>query len=479
MVAPGSDANTELINSMKTRCQRLALLTLFWLALVPTARPQETTHPTPAEIFQGTLDRLVNIVQPSAGGAPELFSARVELVKAGGLPQGLLGRSVKLACQAPDQLSVSADIDGKQFSAGRNGQQIWIYAPAKKFGVIGKPGVARFASAPDQKDTTHLADFKLPLPPEQLALLPLLMDVRGLPAANVETTLCYALRVTPKPEAIQALKLPRGELTLWVRQSDFLPLRIGYRDGKKLDVELQLHDAQLRQPAPADTWDIPSQADDHIETTALSHLTRFFPVALSLLDQKIPTLGPATGERRVVATEGKGRLELIDGTRVLFLKGTPEEMGAQQGKLLKKQIRKVVNCILYGVGVGSSFEKGRWFFGEIEEAQNRLASFIEPRYLREMDAIALASGFEREEIRLANFFPELFHCSGFARVRRRDCRRASVSWPHSGLFARRGFRTKRRGDGDPARSGQCVGQHQLRGLYRLGDRHERETRGHR
>lgn len=73
-----------------------------------------------------------------------------------------------------------------------------------------------------------------------------------------------------------------------------------------------------------------------------------------------------------------------------------------------------MNRIVYGVGVGSSFGKGRWFFGEIEEAQRRLAPFIDKRYLAEMDAIALASGHDREEIRLANFFPELFHCSGFA-----------------------------------------------------------------
>jgi hypothetical protein len=66
------------------------------------------------------------------------------------------------------------------------------------------------------------------------------------------------------------------------------------------------------------------------------------------------------------------------------------------------------------VGVGSSFAKGRWFFGEIEEAQRRITPFIDPRYLAEMDAIALASGHEPEEARLANFFPELFHCSGFA-----------------------------------------------------------------
>lgn len=70
--------------------------------------------------------------------------------------------------------------------------------------------------------------------------------------------------------------------------------------------------------------------------------------------------------------------------------------------------------IVYGVGVGSSFEKGRWFFGEIEAAQARLQPFIDPKYLEEMDAIALASGRAKEEIRLANFFPELFHCSGFA-----------------------------------------------------------------
>jgi hypothetical protein len=31
-----------------------------------------------------------------------------------------------------------------------------------------------------------------------------------------------------------------------------------------------------------------------------------------------------------------------------------------------------------------------------------------------MDALASAAGLPREEVRIANFFPELFHCSGFA-----------------------------------------------------------------
>ena len=89
-------------------------------------------------------------------------------------------------------------------------------------------------------------------------------------------------------------------------------------------------------------------------------------------------------------------------------------MGRQHGKLLKKDIRDLMDHILYGVGVGSSFEKGHWFFGEIEAAQQRLARCMDKRYLREMDALADAAGVQREEVRLGNFFPELFHCSGFA-----------------------------------------------------------------
>ncbi len=155
---------------------------------------------------------------------------------------------------------------------------------------------------------------------------------------------------------------------------------------------------------------------DHVEKVALAHLRNFVPVALDTLTTRIPTLPPAppTRVRKIIATEGKGRFEMHDGTRVLFLAGTPEEMGRQHGVLLSREVVDVTRRILYGVGVGSSFERGRWFFGEIEEAHKRLSPFISDRIYRELDALAAASGMAKEEARLANFFPELFHCSGFA-----------------------------------------------------------------
>jgi hypothetical protein len=390
------------------------LLAILLLVTFPAFSAEETAEKSASDVFAAAVEKFVSVLEPAKEAEPQTLSVRLELVKAEGLPKEVAGRSLQLAYQAPDRLLLSTKVGDRSYSAGRNGQQLWAYVPHKHFGVVGEPGQPRFVSAPDKKDNTRLPLFKLPVSKDQLALLPLLMDIKELPAETIGQTGCRVLDITPKPEAIDALKIPAGRVKLWVRTNDYLPARIGVRDGKKASIEVVLHDPKLSEPWPAEKWQIPSQDGDKVEKTALSHLTKFITVALATATQKIPTLGPATGERKVVATSGKGRLEMIDGTRVLFLAGTPQEMGQQHGTLMKRQVRDLVDHILYGVGVGSSFEKGRWFFNEIDEAQRRTAPFVDARYVEEMDAIAAAAGLQKEEVRLANFFPELFHCSGFA-----------------------------------------------------------------
>ncbi|MFM8470237.1 MAG: C45 family autoproteolytic acyltransferase/hydrolase [Limisphaerales bacterium] len=201
---------------------------------------------------------------------------------------------------------------------------------------------------------------------------------------------------------------------MWVRTTDGLPARLGWSDGKKAFVTVDVRNLKPEAAWAAEKWKLAANAGDKIETVALAHLTRFLQTAPSILNNQIPTLGPVTGERKLLASHGAGRLEQHDGTKVLFLKGTPEEMGAQHGTLMRAEVRNLMDRVLYGVGVGSSFSKARWFFSEIEEATGRFGKFVDPRYTREMDAMASAAGVLREEARLANYFPELFHCSGFA-----------------------------------------------------------------
>ncbi len=375
---------------------------------------QEPAARTPQEILGAAVGKLAALIEPPADAAPKTLSATLRLVEAEGLGPNLAGRSAQVAFQAPDKLTVTVEIEGRELQAGRNGQELWVFAPGKKFGVVGVPEVPRFRTRPDSVATNALPPFKLPLPREQLLLLPLMFQLEARPAEVVNGERCAVVRGVPQPQAREAFKLPEGEFTLWVRESDSLPARLRLADTRGHRLTLEAADLKLTPPWPAHTWRLQSGNLFTLEKVARAHLERFFPAAWSLLNLRVPPLGPPTGERRLLAREGAGRLELHDGTRVLFLKGSPEEMGRQHGVLLRREVRDLVDKILYGVGVGSSFEKGRWFFGEIEDAQARLMPFMDERYLREMDALALAANLDREEVRLANFFPELFHCSGFA-----------------------------------------------------------------
>jgi len=241
----------------------------------------------------------------------------------------------------------------------------------------------------------------------------MLTSMQAAADETIDGAKCSVVKIAAPEAATSLLKLPPAHVELAIRQADNFPARIRYADGK-VDVEIMIDKPALIEAWPAENWKIHPRQQDKIETTAVSHLVKFLDVASGSLNNNIPTLGPATGQRKLVGVSGKGRLEMHDGTRVLFLKGTPEEMGRQQGELLKAELHDVMNRIVYGIGVGSSFPKGRWFFGEIEAAHKRLSPFISDRTYREIDAMADAAGIHRQEARLAQFFPELFHCSGFS-----------------------------------------------------------------
>jgi hypothetical protein len=59
-------------------------------------------------------------------------------------------------------------------------------------------------------------------------------------------------------------------------------------------------------------------------------------------------------------------------------------------------------------------ESGKWFASEMRDAWRRLEPHVPADQLEEIRGIAEGSGVSLEEVKLANFFPELFHCSGFA-----------------------------------------------------------------
>ncbi|MEO8351003.1 MAG: C45 family peptidase [Chthoniobacteraceae bacterium] len=386
----------------------LALL-LAALALPAPLRAE----PAANERFATAIQKLTRAFDAKAAEPAELQTT-LEVLSGENLPKAVRHAKIEVSFSAPDHLRLATQIGDRELQLGRLGQEIWVWAPGKNFGVRGLSEVPRFSADPASIEETKLPAFQIPLDPVLLEILPRLFDTKYGQTETIDGEVCREVIATPLPQAGELLKMGNLTLTMWLRDKDGLPARIRYDDGKSIDVEVALHDLRIGQRRPDADWQIPAPKGAKVEKVALSHLVKFFEAAVASLKSKLPTLGPATGERILIATHGAGRLEMLDGTRVLFLKGTPEEMGEQGGVLLDAQVDDVVERVLYGVGVGSSFEKGEWFFGTIESCTDRISPFIDPRYLREMDALAAASGHHPQEIRLANFFPELFHCSGFA-----------------------------------------------------------------
>jgi isopenicillin-N N-acyltransferase-like protein len=120
---------------------------------------------------------------------------------------------------------------------------------------------------------------------------------------------------------------------------------------------------------------------------------------------------------QTVARCGEGFLEEIDGYRVLHLKGNGYEMGYQHGVLMKEHIRANMDY-LFNV---KAKEKRLDFLGvEIDPKQiisiivTIQRRYLPERFLDELRGLADGSECSLEDTLVANFIPELFHCSGFA-----------------------------------------------------------------
>ncbi len=120
------------------------------------------------------------------------------------------------------------------------------------------------------------------------------------------------------------------------------------------------------------------------------------------------------GAGEIIAREGKGYLERINGNLVLHLAGGPREMGWQHGVLLRPHVRDNVDNLLYVEGFAATLATGEPFLGCIQKAWRDLQPHIPPAYITEMNALAAGAGMPAREIHYANVFPEMFHCSGFA-----------------------------------------------------------------
>ncbi|MDO4587720.1 MAG: C45 family peptidase [Planctomycetia bacterium] len=119
-------------------------------------------------------------------------------------------------------------------------------------------------------------------------------------------------------------------------------------------------------------------------------------------------------ELQLIKEVRNGALCQLDQTRkVLFLKGTPEEMGQAHGELLKDEIGEMYQRILV-VAAGFAIKEKTSLSKRIQEVEKRTKSYVPQRFQVEMSQMAKSAQIDIKKIRELNYFPEMFHCSGIA-----------------------------------------------------------------
>ena len=169
---------------------------------------------------------------------------------------------------------------------------------------------------------------------------------------------------------------------------------------------------------------------------------------------------------------GHGLLCRSQGKTIIVVSGTPAEMGAAQGSLLREPAHKLVDRTVYFVGGGDTLRSGTWFFDHMANIERRTTPHIPQRFLDECDAFSKAAGLSQHVGRMANLFPERFHCSGVALKGKATAGRTRAARPSARLYDGSRSATKRRGAGVLARGASCMDEHRLCGIRRLGYRDE-------
>ena len=147
------------------------------------------------------------------------------------------------------------------------------------------------------------------------------------------------------------------------------------------------------------------------------HLRGHGPTLLALfLASALAALAQPAEQIRILGrdTQGHGLLCEHSDKRILLVAGTPAEMGSAHGRLLRRGVGAVARGTMYLVGAGYTVSHNDWFFERMDEITRRTLPHTPTRFLQECDAMSAAAGISERDGRTANFFPELFHCSGVA-----------------------------------------------------------------
>ena len=224
----------------------LTLLAAFFCAPLCHSEEEENRY----NVLGRLLRPFLSVFAKDTKSPNRAFTLTAKLEMMTDLPAAFAGSSADLALQYPDKLKLHAPILGNEVTVCRNGQDLWAYPGAKLDALLKERLAGKESSSSDAKGP--LGPFELPLPEKELALAPVLFQVKDVGAETLDDARCRVLDLYLMPELAHSLKAQSWAARVWVRD-DGAPARISFaKPGWQIAVRFQR--VEFSPKLPPETW---------------------------------------------------------------------------------------------------------------------------------------------------------------------------------------------------------------------------------
>jgi hypothetical protein len=227
--------------------------TALFACITPLRAQQapSNSNPNPYDTLSRVLTPLASIFSPEA--EKHALSATFVLEEMSGMPPGLSGASFDVLLEPPVRFLVRTNYNGTPVTVCRNGDFIWISPNVPPFSALANPPTEG-APHKKKKNASGLGPMVLPFPPQQLALLPMLFQVRE--AASTQGLRNLEIRLMPE----LAKNLGVEE---WCAQLALTPAEKPQRlrlIGPGWSMSLKVANLEVMAGLPPETWKAPEGA---------------------------------------------------------------------------------------------------------------------------------------------------------------------------------------------------------------------------
>ncbi|MEI8233788.1 MAG: hypothetical protein WCH57_03785 [Verrucomicrobiota bacterium] len=233
---------------------------LFLAAFTALAPLLHAQQPDPSQASCNPYDLLSRVLTPiatvfSPEAAPRALSLTLALEGMTDLPPELAGAHVELLVQPPDRALLRTTYGGQTVTLCRVGDSLWITPSTPPFDALANPPEEPSKKAKKKKgQSAGLSPIALPFPPQQLALLPILFQVReGAREQEMRT-----LDVKLMPELARSLGVEEWSARISVGPGE-KPARIRLL-GPGWSLIVRVERLEYAERLPAATWQTPGGA---------------------------------------------------------------------------------------------------------------------------------------------------------------------------------------------------------------------------